>query len=229
MENKSIVLGSGATEATAARLKKAARASQPGAGPIMVIGGSLRGASASLAAARFIEREFAQSGVATSLFTVEDLNLPPFNPDYHRLDRSVAENFIDGVRRCRAMIWCAPAYHQTISGSFKNVIDFIELTADDQSVYLTGKAVGLVSASGGFQAAVNCITSMQFAAHALRAFILHYSVPIPFGNSLLNEDGEIQDEKVLSKLQLLAEELRLFLRHYNETGGRATNTFKHLE
>jgi FMN reductase len=229
MANTSANLRSGATAVTAARLKQAARASQRGGGPIMVIGGSLRGPSASRAAAQYIEGEIAQSGVATSLFTVDELNLPPFNPDYHRVDRSVAEDFIDAVRRCRAMIWCAPAYHQTISGSFKNVVDFIELTADDESVYLTGKAVGLVSTSGGFQAAVNCITSMQFAVYALRAFVLPYSVPIPFGNSLLDENGRIKDENVLRKLQLLAEEVRLFLGNYKETSGRATNALKHLE
>ena len=229
MEDTATTLGSGATTATAARLKKAARATQRDGGPIMVIGGSLREASASLAAARFIGDEIAKSGIATSLFTVEELNLPPFNPDYHRVDRSVAEDFVDAVRRCRAMIWCAPAYHQTISGSFKNVVDFIELTADDESIYLTGKAVGLVTTSGGFHAAVNCVTSMQFAAHALRAFVIPYSVPIPFGNSLLDANGQIKDENVLRKLQLLAEEVRLFVRHYSETGGRALNAHQHLE
>lgn len=228
MEDASPALGTGPSTATAARLSKAARAATGGEGPVMVIGGSLRGASASLAAARFIEGEIARSGVAASLFTVDELNLPPFNPDYHRANRSVAEDFIDAVRGCRAMVWCAPAYHQTISGSFKNVVDFIELTADDESVYLTGKIVGLVSASGGIQAAVNCITSMQFAAHALRAFVLPYAVPIPFANNLLDENGRIGDENILHRLRLLVEEVRLFLTHYAETGGRATNAHKHL-
>ena len=228
MESMAATLGSGATAAAATRLRKAACASERCGGPVMVIGGSLREASASLAAARFIEGEIARSGIPSSLITVEELNLPPFNPDYHRVDRSVAEDFINAVRRCRAMVWCAPAYHQTISGSFKNVLDFIELTADDESVYLTGKAIGLVSTSGGFQAAVNCITSMQFVVHALRAFAIPYPVPIPFGNNLLDPNGLIKDDGVLRKLQLLAQEVGGFVRHYSEPEFRPTNAFKHL-
>ena len=229
MADMAATLGSGAAGAVATRLRKAACASRRCGGPVMVIGGSLREASASVAVARFIDGEIARKGIASNLFTIEELNLPPFNPDHHRVDRSVAEDFVNAVRRCRAMIWCAPAYHQTISGSFKNVLDFIELTADDKSVYLTGKVIGLVSTSGGVRAAVSCITSMQFVVHALRAFAIPYSVPIPHANHLLDADGLIKDDDVLLKLRLVAQEVEGFVRHYSEPELRPTNQIKHLD
>ncbi|HKT19333.1 MAG TPA: NAD(P)H-dependent oxidoreductase [Stellaceae bacterium] len=33
---------------------------------------------------------------------------------------------------------CTPAYHYSISGSFKNALDFVELLGEDDPPYLAG-------------------------------------------------------------------------------------------
>jgi FMN reductase len=45
------------------------------------------------------------------------------------------------------MLWATPTYHGTVSGTVKNAIDFLELLADDEPPYLTGRPIGLVVVS----------------------------------------------------------------------------------
>ena len=42
-------------------------------------------------------------------------------------------------------------YNGTISGSFKNALDWLKLLADRKPPYLTDKVVGLISTAGGMQ------------------------------------------------------------------------------
>ena len=42
-------------------------------------------------------------------------------------------------------------YHGTVSGSFKNALDWLQLLSDSDPPYLTNKVVGLVSTAGGVQ------------------------------------------------------------------------------
>ena len=42
-------------------------------------------------------------------------------------------------------------YHGTVSGSFKNALDWLQLLSDRDPPYLTNKVVGLVSTAGGVQ------------------------------------------------------------------------------
>ena len=49
------------------------------------------------------------------------------------------------------MIWSSPTYHGSVSGSFKNALDWLILLAEREPPYLSNKPVGLVTTAGGVQ------------------------------------------------------------------------------
>jgi FMN reductase len=188
---------------------------------VLVLSGSLRANSVTDAVGRHVTAALVEAGVATRLMAVRDLALPMYDPDVHtsKMLPAIAPLF-DAVKQARAMIWCTPAYHRTMSGSFKNVLDYFELMTADKPAYLTGKAVGIIAVSGGIPASVTAITSLEFVAHALRAFVLPYTVPVPFADKLLDSEGKIANAGIRTRIDLLVQETVAFLANYSNTVAR---------
>lgn len=178
---------------------------------VLIVAGSLARHSVSRVAGKIMRDNLAASGVATRMMAMEELAFPLFNPDVHIKDAPFAADYLDAVRRARVLIWSAPSYHRTISGSFKNAIDYLELLAEDEPAYLTGKVVGAISTSKGVVSATNAAAELAMAAQALRAFAFPLLVPITASHKALNPDGSLADQRICGKLDLLADEVRRFL------------------
>lgn len=180
-------------------------------GPVLVLSGSLRAHSVTDAVGRYVTNKLADLDVQSNLMTVRDLALPFFDPDDLITGARLAAPLLDAARAARAMIWCTPGYHRSVSGSFKNVLDYLEFLADDSPAYLNGKAIGLVAVAGGLPASVSALTTMEFTVHSLRAYVIPYSVPVPFASQLLDADARIKNEGIRVKLDLLCNEVVAFL------------------
>jgi NAD(P)H-dependent FMN reductase len=178
---------------------------------VLILAGSLREHSVSYVAGEILQRSLLAAGISTSVLAVGDLRLPFFNPDIHRPGCGVADAYLDSVRAARALIWCAPSYHRTIAGSFKNAIDFLELLSADQPIYLTGKVVGAVATSKGIVAAANTAAELAMTAQALRAFAFPLQVPITASHKILDDAGNLLDKRIVGKLELLAHEVKVYL------------------
>ncbi len=161
--------------------------------PLVVgLGGSMRSRSTTLAA---LERALAAAEVAgaeVTLLDVRDLALPMYEPD---LPLSAfgdgAARLVDAARRADALLLATPAYQGTLAGVVKNALDYLQFLADDDPPYLTGRAVGLIAAADGGQAAPHAVAALVHAAHALRAVVVPFTVPIPRAWSLLEPDGTV--------------------------------------
>jgi FMN reductase len=137
---------------------------------LMGLGGSLRAASTSRTALEVALQATTAAGAHARLVWVRDLDLPLYTADLP-VRRPVRE-FVDAVYACDAMIWSSPTYHGSVSGSFKNALDWLILLAERDPPYLTNKPVGLVTTAGGVQG-LQAINSMEFVVRALRG----WSVP----------------------------------------------------
>ena len=94
----------------------------------------------------------AERGAQTELLDLNALDLPLFRPDqpinaYPAAHHGSIVRIIDACRRADALLWSSPTYHGTVSGAFKNALDFLELLRDEEPPYLQGKAVGLIAVS----------------------------------------------------------------------------------
>ena len=172
---------------------------------IVGLGGSLRRGSTSLAA---LERALAgaeTAGADTVLLDLRELDLPMFDPE-HEEPTGVAEVLVETCYAATAMVWSSPLYQGTISGAFKNALDWLHVLGRRDPPYLHDKVVGLISAAGGTQG-LQAINTMEFSVRSLRGWTVPYVVPIPSAAHVFAEDGSVRDESVDGQLVLLGEEV----------------------
>lgn len=83
-------------------------------------------------------------------------------------------------------------YNGTISGSFKNALDWLKLLGDRNPPYLTDKVVGLISTAGGVQG-LQAVNTMEFVVRALRGWAVPLVMPIAQAWKVFDEKGAPQD------------------------------------
>jgi FMN reductase len=171
---------------------------------IVGLGGSLARRSTSLAALKVAIEAAAQAGATTELFDVRELDLPMYVPDSEPVP-DAARALCDSVYACQGMLWSSPLYHGTISGSFKNVLDWLQLLGDRRPAYLTDKVVGLISTAGGTQG-LQAVNTMEFIVRALRGWAVPLVIPIPQAWRVFQQ-GQVLDPGIAEQLHALGREV----------------------
>jgi FMN reductase len=111
------------------------------------------------------------------------------------------------------LLWSSPLYHGTISGSFKNALDWLDLLSDRKPAYLTDKVVGLISTAGGTQG-LQAVNTMEFIVRALRGWAVPLVIPIPQAWRVFDKEGHTHDEKVAEQLRALGREVSRAARYF---------------
>ncbi len=183
---------------------------------VVGIGGSLAADSRSLAALRVALAGAREAGADITLFDVRALNLPMYVPSESPVPPP-ARVMADTVYAADGLIWSSPLYHGTVSGSFKNALDWLHLLQDRDPAYLTNKVIGLVSTAGGVQG-LQAINTMEFAVRALRGWAVPMVMPIPRAWEVFDARGESRDERVTNQLKALGQEVVRAARQFASTG-----------
>ena len=180
-------------------------------GPLKIVGlgGSLSSTSRSRAALATALAGAADAGAETQLLDVRSLNLPLYNPDVEPSPATLA--MVEALESADGLVWSSPLYQGSVSGSFKNALDWLHLPSG--SVYLTDKAIGLISVSGGTQG-LQAINVMEFSVRALRGWAVPYVVPVP--GVAFDENDEVRDEGVRRQLKMLGSEVVRLASHFVE-------------
>ena len=118
---------------------------------------------------------------------------------------AAARELCDAVFAARGMLWSSPLYHGTVSGSFKNALDWLQLLSDRNPPYLTDKVVGLISTAGGTHG-LQAVNTMEFVVRALRGWAVPLVLPIPQAWQVF-KDGRVLDKRVEEQLRALGREL----------------------
>src|SRR5579862_9759226 len=182
---------------------------------IVGLGGSLRAESTSRAALAATLEGAAASGADTELVWVRDLGLPLYTAEH--TPPAAAERFAETVYECDAMIWSSPTYHGSVSGSFKNALDWLILLAERDPPYLSNKPIGLVSTAGGVQG-LQAVNSMDFIARALRGWSVPLVLPVPQAWRSFDPDGQLADEAIAGQLRALGAEVVRAARQFRAEG-----------
>ena len=171
---------------------------------IVGLGGSLRPASSSLSALRVALEGAAAAGASVETLDVRDLDLPlyedgaPVSPGVDRL--------VEAVGGADGMIWSSPLYHGTVSGAFKNALDWLQLLSGHEPPFLSGKPVGLVATAAGVQG-LQAINTMEFVVRALRGWTVPFVVPVAHSYRSFAPDGTPSDEALAARLATLGGEV----------------------
>lgn len=170
---------------------------------IVGLGGSLAPQSASLAALNVALTGAREYGASVQLFDLRELDLPMYVPGAPVPD--AARRLCDATHAAHGMLWSSPLYHGTISGAFKNALDWLQLLGDRTPPYLTDKVVGLISTAGGTHG-LQAVNTMEFVVRALRGWAVPLVLPIPQALRVFQE-GRVLDARIEQQLRALGHEL----------------------
>jgi FMN reductase len=138
---------------------------------VVGLGGSLARRSTSRRALQRALEGAAEGGAETQLLDLRELDLPMYDPA-HEEPAGAASQLVEACYAADGLIWSSPLYQGTISGAFKNALDWLHVLGRRDPPYLHDKVIGLVSAAGGTQG-LQAINTMEFSVRALRG----WSVP----------------------------------------------------
>jgi FMN reductase len=172
---------------------------------IVGLGGSLGKVSRSRAALRVALDGAAAAGAETELLDLRELDLPMYNPDDHEPTEAAAR-LIETSYTADGMIWSSPLYQGTISGAFKNALDWLHLLNNREPAYLHDKVIGLISAAGGAQG-LQAVNTMEFSIRALRAWAVPYVVPVASAARVFDQAGNVHDPGAELQLRTLGSEV----------------------
>src|SRR6476620_2216347 len=134
---------------------------------IVGLGGSLRRSSRSRGALAVALDGAATAGATVELLDLRQLELPMFNPELEADAPESVRTLIEACYGADGMLWSSPMYNGSVSGSFKNAIDWLHMLGSRDPAYLHDEVVGLISIAGGIQG-LQVINTMDFSARALR-------------------------------------------------------------
>jgi len=172
---------------------------------IVGLGGSLARISKSRAALQTALEGAASAGAETQLLDIRELDLPMYNPDDDE-PTVAASRLIEVSYAADGMLWSSPMYQGTISGAFKNALDWLHVLGERDPPYLHDKVIGLISAAGGTQG-LQAINTMEFSVRALRGWAVPYVVPVATAACVFDHAGQIQDQAVELQLKTLGSEV----------------------
>jgi len=172
---------------------------------IIGLGGSLAATSRSRAALELALSGAEQDGAHTRLLDLRDLELPMYDPDQQE-PGDAARDLMEACYGADGLIWSSPLYQGTISGAFKNALDWLHDLASRDPPFLHDKVIGLVSTSGGTQG-LQAINTMEFSVRALRGWAVPYVVPVATAWRVFDAEGQLEDDAVKSQLQTLGMEV----------------------
>jgi FMN reductase len=172
---------------------------------IVGLGGSLAKVSRSRAALQVALDGAAAAGAETELLDLRELDLPMYNPDEHEPTEGAAR-LIEVSYAADGMLWSSPLYQGTISGAFKNALDWLHLLNNREPAYLHDKVIGLMSAAGGAQG-LQAVNTMEFSIRALRAWAVPYVVPVASAARVFDHAGNVQDPGTELQLRTLGSEV----------------------
>lgn len=172
---------------------------------VVGLGGSLAERSASRMALKIGLKGAEEAGAVIDVFDVRTLNLPLYDPDLREVPEA-ARHLADSVAGAQGLLWSSPMYHGTVSGSFKNALDWLQLLNQRDPPFLTNKVVGLISVARGVYG-LQAVNTMEFVVRALRGWSVPLVVPIPGAWRVFDVDGHALDEGVERQLRALGREV----------------------
>jgi FMN reductase len=172
---------------------------------IVGLGGSLARISRSRAALQTALEGAATAGAETEFLDIRQLGLPMYNPDDDEPTEE-ASRLIEACYAADGMLWSSPMYQGTISGAFKNALDWLHVLGERDPPFLHDKVIGLISAAGGTQG-LQAINTMEFSVRALRGWAVPYVVPVAAAARVFDPGGQIQDQAIELQLEALGAEV----------------------
>ncbi len=180
---------------------------------LLCLAGSLRSPSYSLATCKAVRDLAKHSVFSVEIMDPRELDLPMYVPDLELVDydpeqQLSIERLVGAYRKSHAMVWVSPTYHGTVSGVFKNMIDFAELLSGDDPPYFQGRPVGMISINDS-----TTFAAMRDCARELRAWLAPTHIELTAKD--FADDLTVSNERSRKRIERLVGELATFVQAHN--------------
>jgi FMN reductase len=176
---------------------------------ILGIGGSTSSDSVTTALLRDCLHKTEQRGAQTEMIAGPQLSGLPIYEAEATETPAAAAPLLEAVRRADCVVLATPGYHGGMSGLLKNALDHLEALRNAPRPYLDGRAVGVIVAAAGWQAAGTALVSVRSAIHALRGWPTPFGVTVNSAEQRPDVDGAF-GARVDGALSILADQLMEF-------------------
>lgn len=160
---------------------------------VVAVCGSLRDESRTRDALEVAIDSVRDVGGTGEVLDLRAYDLPVFDGDED--EQGDSDAIVEKIGAADALILGTPTYHGSYSGVLKNALDYCGFDEFE------GTTVGLVSVAGG-SFPVRALDDLRSVCRTLDAWVLPYEAAIPNVSNAF-EDGELVDEDVRERLQIL--------------------------
>lgn len=174
---------------------------------IVAIAGSLRQQSFNGVLAKIAAKSAMMAGAEVEVLNLADYDIPLFNEDLESQTPKGVQLLKQKIREADAMLVVSPEYNGSISGVFKNALDWVSRTEADQQPAFRQTTVALLSTSPGGLGGLRGLNHVRDIFVGMGSLVLSNQVAIASAYQAFNEAGELTDAAVAARVDGLTEEL----------------------
>lgn len=170
---------------------------------VLAVSGSTREDSYNSAILEVAIQGVQEAGAQITLLRLRDFPLPLYDGDLE------AAGLPDHVRMLKQMfrdhdgfLIASPEYNGFFSGVLKNALDWLSRPVPDEPslAAFKGKTAAIMAASPGALGGIRGLMALRQLLSNLQVTVLPEQVIVPHANRVLDADGNVRDEKVVSQL-----------------------------
>lgn len=183
---------------------------------ILAFAGSLRKDSLNKKLVKIAMRGAQEAGADVTYIDLKDYPLPIYDQDIEDSE-GLPENALklkDLMSKNDGFLISCPEYNSSLSGVFKNTIDWISRMAKPDEIYLCNfidKAVGLMSASPGQLGGLRGLVHARAIFSNIFSFVLPYQKSISLADKAFDEMGNLKDPKAQLDVMKIGKDLTQFI------------------
>ncbi|ADI38617.1 NADPH-dependent FMN reductase [Waddlia chondrophila 2032/99] len=183
---------------------------------IIAMAGSMRAGSWNKKLVRIAAAGARKAGAEVTILDLSDYRLPLYDGDLEE-----AEGVPDKAKALKKLfaehdgfLFSSPEYNSSISGTFKNMIDWISRPekGEPSLVAFKGKSAALMSASIGALGGLRGLVHVRAILGNIGVLVLPDQVAISSSQEAFNEDGQLKDPKKLEQTLGLGRQLTELLK-----------------
>lgn len=168
---------------------------------VVCLSGSLTPGSRTELLATWCTSRMTELGAEVTLFAGSDLDLPHYRPTSAARVEPV-RRMLDALRVSDGVVLVSPTYHGTISGVFKNALDYVNDLGAEPKPFLDGRPVGCLAIAAGDQGASSTLATLRTVVHALRGWPTPLGVTA-WGTSADVVEGAPADGGVAARIEVM--------------------------
>ncbi len=154
-----------------------------------------------------------KTGTETLVVNLRDSDIPVYDGDIEEKSGvpEGVKKLGELIKNSDAIIIASPEYNSSISGSLKNVIDWVSRI---RPTPFEGKPLFLMGASPGGFGGVKGLTATRVPLEALGSFIYPQTFGVPKAHELFSKEDELTDAGMKSRLSGTLDKFDLFAKRF---------------